>query len=326
VQFFLQEKTMQPVIWYEFDPDEASCKQLEPHAHVVTGGSVFDHSNVFAVVIASLINANDEFMDRIGPSLRAIFRPGIGTDNVDLAAATQRGILVINTPDAPTEATAEHAVALLLAVAKRVVTASRFLQTNDFPRTELLGTEVRDRVLGVIGCGRIGRRVAEICGLGLKMKIIAYDPFLTDVELPGVEFTRDLDDLLPRADFLTLHIPLTAQTRHFIGEAQIKRMKRGSYLINAARGPVVDEKALIRALQDGHLAGAGVDVFDPEPPAGGNPLLYMNNVVCTPHVAAYTDRSHNLSRTSIVDQLIQLTKNQRPPFIVNAQAWPGRMA
>ena len=317
---------MQPVIWYEFTTDEANLKRLEAHARVVCGGSVTELNNVFAVVIGSIIDANGKFMDSIGPSLRAIIRPGIGVDNVDLDAATQRGIMVINTPDAPTESTAEHAVALLMAVAKRVVTGSRFLQTNDFPRTELLGTEVRDRVLGVIGCGRIGRRVAEICGLGFKMKIVAYDPFLTNVELPGVEFTTDLDDLLSRADFLTLHIPLTPQTYHLIGEEQIRRMKRGSYIINAARGPVVDEKALICALQDGHLAGAGLDVFDPEPPAGDNPLLYMNNVVCTPHVASYTDRGQSGMRTGVVDQIIQLLQNQRPPFIINAQAWPGRMA
>lgn len=317
---------MKPTIWYEFTTDEPNRLRLEKEANVVFGGSVDDLDNVFAVVIGSVIDANGAFMDRVGPSLRAIMRPGIGVDNVDLAAASERGILVINTPDAPTESTAEHAVALLMAIAKRVVTGSRFLQTNDFPRTELFGTEVRDRVLGVIGCGRIGRRVAEICGLGFKMKVIGYDPFLTNAEIPGVEFTNDLNDLLERADFLTLHIPLTPDTHHLIGEAEIRRMRRGSYIINAARGPVVDEQALIRALQDGHLAGAGVDVFDPEPPAGDNPLLTMNNVVCTPHVASFTDRGQGGMRTGIVDQILQLIQNERPPFIVNAQAWPGRMA
>lgn len=317
---------MKPVIWYEFTTDETNRKRLEEHAQVVLGGSVHDLENVFGVVIGSIIDANGAFMDRLGPSLRAIVRPGIGVDNVDLAAASERGILIINTPDAPTESTAEHAVALLLAVAKRVVTGSRFMQTNDFPRTELFGTEVRDRVLGVVGCGRIGRRVAEICALGFKMKVIAYDPFITKLDLPYVEFTNDLNDLLERADFLTLHLPLTPETHHLIGEEQIRRLRRGSYIINAARGPIVDEQAMIRALQDGHLAGAGIDVFDPEPPSGDNPLLFMNNVVCTPHVASYTDRGQAGMRTGVVDQLIQLIQRERPPFIVNAQAWPGRMA
>ena len=317
---------MKPVVWYEFTTDEANRKRLEEHAQVAFGGSVHDLENVFAVVIGSIIDANGAFMDRLGPSLRAIVRPGIGVDNVDLAAASERGILVINTPDAPTESTAEHAVALLMAVAKRVVTGSRFLQTNDFPRTELFGTEVRDRVLGVVGCGRIGRRVAEICGLGFKMKVIAYDPFITKLDVPYVEFTNDLNDLLERADFLTLHLPLTAETHHLIGEEQIRRLRRGSYIINAARGPIVDEQAMIRALQDGHLAGAAIDVFDPEPPSGDNPLLHMNNVVCTPHVASYTDRGQAGMRAGVVDQLIQLIQRERPPFIVNVQAWPGRMA
>lgn len=317
---------MKPVVWYEFTTDDTNRKRLEEHAEVAMGGSVDELNNVFAVVIGSIIDANGAFMDRVGPSLRAIFRPGIGVDNVDLAAATARGILVINTPDGPTESTAEHAVALLISVAKRIVTGSRFLQTNDFPRTELFGTEVRDRVLGIVGCGRIGRRVAEICALGFKMKVIGYDPFLSNVDLPYIEFTNDLNDLLERADFLSLHLPLTTETHHLIGEAEIRRMRRGSYLINAARGPVVDEQALIRALQDGHLAGAGLDVFDPEPPMGDNPLLTMNNVVCTPHVASYTDRGQAAMRTGVVDQLIQLIQRERPPFIVNAQAWPGRMA
>jgi D-3-phosphoglycerate dehydrogenase len=320
------EQSMKPVIWYEFPTDDANRQRLEEHAQVVMGGSVFDLQDVFAVVIGAVTNANGDFMDRIGPSLRAIARPGIGVDNVDLAAASERGIMVINTPDAPTESTAEHAVALLISVAKRVVTGSRFLQTNDFPRTELLGTEVRDRVLGVVGFGRIGRRVAEICALGFKMRVIAYDPYCADPGIPYVEFTNDLNDLLGRVDFLTLHLPLTPETHHLIGEEQIRRMRRGSYLINAARGPVVDEQALIRALQDGHLAGAGLDVFDPEPPSGDNPLLSMNNVVCTPHVASYTDRGQAAMRTGIVDQLIQLIQKERPPFIVNPQAWPGRMA
>jgi D-3-phosphoglycerate dehydrogenase len=316
---------MKPLIWYEFTTDDANRRRLEQHAEVVLGGSVHDLSNVFAVVIGSLIDANGAFMDRLGPSLRAIVRPGIGVDNIDLAAASQRGILVLNTPDAPTESTAEHAVGLLMAVAKRIVTGSRYLQNNDFPRTELFGTEVRDRVLGVVGCGRIGRRVAEICGAGLRMKVIVYDPYLSTVGLPYARFTSDLNDLLERSDFVTLHLPLSPETHHLIGEAQIRRMKRGSYLINAARGPIVDEEALICALQDGHLAGAGLDVFDPEPPSGDNPLLHMNNVVCTPHVASYTDRGQAAMRAGVVDQLIQLIQKQRPPFLVNAQAWPGRL-
>ncbi|RIK47443.1 MAG: hydroxyacid dehydrogenase [Chloroflexi bacterium] len=318
---------MRPLIWYEFPVDDANRQRLETVADVVIGGSVMDVRPPFAVVIGSVIPANGEFMDRLGPQLRVIARPGIGVDNVDLDAATQRGIPVIHTPDAPTESTAEHAVALLMAVAKRVVTGTRFLETNAaFPRAEMFGTELRDRVLGVVGMGRIGRRVAEICALGLKMRVLAYDPFLGELEIPGIEFTADLDDLLARADMVTLHVPLTPHTRRLIGADQLHRMKRGSYLVNAARGPVVDEQALIRALQEGHLAGAALDVFDPEPPAPDNPLLRMNNVVCTPHIASYTERGAYAMRTGIVDQLLQLLSGERPRYIVNPDAWPGRFA
>lgn len=315
---------MRPLIWYELPPDDVNRQRLEAAADVVVGGDIADLKNPFGVVISSLIDANGDFMDRLGPSLRVIARPGIGVDNVDLDAATLRGIPVIHTPDAPTESTAEHTVALLMAVAKRVVTGARYLETGAFARTEMFGTELRDRVLGVVGMGRIGRRVAEICGQGLRMRILAYDPFLGTLDIPGVEFTDDLDDLLARADMVTLHVPLTPHTRSLIGEAQLRRMKRGSYLVNASRGPVVDEQALIRALRDGHLAGAALDVFDPEPPAPDNPLLRMNNVVCTPHIASYTDRGSSAMRSGIVDQLLQLIAGERPPYIVNPDAWPGR--
>jgi D-3-phosphoglycerate dehydrogenase len=317
---------MKPVIWYEYTLDEANRQRLETAAQVVSGGPVTANQNVFATVISAMLDAGPAFMDSVGPSLRVIARPGIGTDNVDIPAATARGILVINTPTAPTESTAEHTVALILAAAKRVVTGSRFLETGGFPRAAMLGMELHDRVLGVVGFGRIGRRVAEICGLGLKMRILVYDPFISGGDMPGVEFAKDLNDLLARADVVTLHLPLLPETRGLIGEDQLRRMRPGAYLINAARGPIVDEAALIRALEDGHLAGAGVDVFDPEPPDGDNLLLRMRNVVCTPHIASFTDRGQEAMRTGIVDQLLQLLAGERPANIVNPAAWPGRMA
>lgn len=316
---------MKPVIWYQFGIDDANRARLEQYANIIEGGDVTELENVFAMVIGSLIDANGVLMDQVGPTLRAVIRPGIGVDNVHIADATQRGILVINTPDGPTESTAEHAVALLLAVAKRVVTGTRFLQTGGTDRNIMFGTEVRDRVLAVIGFGRIGRRVAEICSLGLKMRVIAYDPFIESIDTPGVEFTNNLDSLIRQADFVTLHLPATPDTRHLMNGGRLRSMKQGAYLINAARGPIVDEQALIRVLQDGHLGGAGLDVFDPEPPEQDNPLLTMPNVVCTPHTASFTDMGAARMRGGVVDQIIQLLNNERPPHIVNFQAWPGRM-
>jgi D-3-phosphoglycerate dehydrogenase len=186
---------------------------------------------------------------------------------------------------------------------------------------------VRDRVLGVVGYGRIGRRVTEICALGLKMPVVIFDPYLSTIpSLPeGITVVDSLDALLPQIDFLTLHTPLMPETHHLIGERQFRLMKPGSFLINVSRGPVVDEAALIRALQNGHLAGAGLDVFDPEPPMPDNPLLRMTNVVVTPHVASNTDKGYWRMSQSAVDQVLQVLAGERPSFLIDPAAWPGRV-
>lgn len=293
---------------------------VDPNLEQVEGADIF---------IPGGVAVDGALMDRIGPKLKAVCRAGIGVDTVDLDAATARGILVINTPDAPTESTAEHAVALLMAVAKRVMVGDMFLRGNhpDIDRSDMLGTELLDRTLGVVGYGRIGRRVAEICALGLRMNVLAYDPYidLTQATPERVTLTTDLDGLLREAKFVTVHVPLMPNTRHFIGEREMRLMQPGSYLINASRGPVIDEAALIKVLQEGHLAAAGLDVFDPEPPLPTNPLLKMKNVVLTPHIASGTDKGIHAMMHGVADQVIQILQGQRPPSIVNAKAWPGRV-
>jgi len=267
-------------------------------------------------------------MARVGPSLKLIAKPGIGVDNVDIPAATARQILVLNTPDAPTESTAEHAVALLMAVAKRVVVGDMQLRTDrSIPRDEMIGTELLGSSLGVIGYGRIGRRVAEICALGLRMNVLVYDPFinLNQPTPERVTLTTDMDGLLRQSKFVTVHVPLLPNTRHFIGEREMRLMAQGSYLINASRGPVVDEAALIRLLQEGHFAAAGLDVFDPEPPHEDNPLLKMRNVVVTPHIASSTDRGIWGMMHGVADQVIQVLNGERPPSLLNPEVWPGRV-
>lgn len=267
-------------------------------------------------------------LDRIGPSLKLIAKPGIGVDNVDIPAATARQVLVLNTPDAPSESTAEHAVALLMAVAKRVMVGDVYLRNDrTIPREEMIGTELLGRTLGVVGYGRIGRRVAEICALGLRMNVLVYDPYinLNQATPERVTLTSDLDGLLRQANFVTVHVPLMPNTRHFIGERELRLMAKGSYLINASRGPVVDEAALIRILQEGHLAAAGLDVFDPEPPLPDNPLLKMRNVVVTPHIASSTDRGISAMMHGVADQVIQVLKGERPPYLLNPEVWPGKV-
>jgi len=180
--------------------------------------------------------------------------------------------------------------------------------------------------LGVVGYGRIGRRVTEICALGLKMKALVYDPFVPkDTTLPeGVSLIESLDELLSNSDVVTIHTPLMPETHRMIGERELRLMKPDAYLVNASRGPVVDEAALVRVLQDGHLAGAGLDVFDIEPPEAGNPLLQMDNVVSSPHTASNTPQGSQRMSQGVVDQILQLFAGEKPASLLNPDAWPGR--
>lgn len=314
---------MKPKVWLVMPWPEEIIARLEAVAEVV----IAEPDRLPGADAVVPRSADSTFMDHVGPNLKLIARTGIGVDTIDLPAATARGILVTNTPDAPTESTAEHTVALLLAVAKRVTAGDMYLRGGTLPHTALLGTEVKDQTLGVVGYGRIGRRVAEICALGLKMKVLVYDPYSVNPPptTAGVIPINDLDALLAQADFVTLHTPLTPETRCLLGERELRLMKPGSYLINASRGAVVDEAALIKALQSGHLAGAGLDVFDPEPPSLDNPLLKMSNVVLTPHIASNTTAGLSAMFNGAADQILQVLGGERPMFLVNPEAWPGRV-
>jgi phosphoglycerate dehydrogenase-like enzyme len=318
---------MKPKVWTEVNLHPEALARLQAQADVVISSSLDDLAGAEAAIIGrSVVDAG--FIERAGPSLKLVIRHGIGYNTLDVPTATRYGVLACNTPDAPTESTAEQAVGLLLAVAKTIVKSDMVLRANTpWTLADLRGVEVRDRVLGVVGYGRIGRRVAEICGLGLKMPIVVFDPYLTSAAPTAdyVTMASSLDALLPRVDFLTLHTPLMPETHHLIGERELRLMKPGAFLINVSRGPVVDETALIRALQDGHLAGAGLDVFDPEPPMPDNPLLRMANVVVTPHVASNTDKGLWRMSSSVVDQVLQVLAGERPTFLIDAAAWPGRV-
>lgn len=300
---------------------------LHKHAEVLTSGDLADLPGVDAVIVASTTVVDGAFMDRAGPRLKVIGRPGMGYDQIDVLAATERGILVVHVPDGPTESTAEHAVALMLALAKKVMLGDRAMRAGRMTREHLSpGMEVRGRVVGIVGLGRIGRRVAEICLRGLDMRVLAYDPYVPPAQARPSEvvLVPRLEDLLSQADFVTLHVPLLPSTRHLIGEREFNLMKPGAFLINTSRGPVVDEQALIRALTQGHLAGAALDVFDPEPPAPDNPLFQLPNVITTPHLGAYTDKAEERLCCGVATQVVQVLQGVRPPHLVNPEAWPGR--
>jgi D-3-phosphoglycerate dehydrogenase len=235
-------------------------------------------------------------------NLKVIGRAGIGVDNVDIPAATSRGIIVMNTPFGNSITTAEHTISLMLALARQIPEADASTRAGKWEKNKFMGVEIFGKTLGVIGCGNIGSIVADRA-LGLKMKVIAYDPFLspdraTDL---GVEKV-DLDELLKRADFITLHTPLTDKTRNIISADAIKAVKKGVRIINCARGGLVDEAALYDALKSGHVAGAAFDVFVIEP-ATENPLFNLPNVVCTPHLGASTSEAQENVALQIAEQM-----------------------
>jgi D-3-phosphoglycerate dehydrogenase len=267
-------------------------------------------------------------MDQM-PTLVVIARPGIGVDNVDQPAATERGVVVVNTPDAPTVSTAEQTVSLLLALAKRHKPAARILATQGNIFAEPTLVEVKGKVLGLLGIGRIGSTVAQICGHGLGMKVIAFDPFVSPERAAalGVSLRPSMSDVLREADFVSLHLPLTKESRGLINAQALAQMKPTAYLLNCARGPIVDEPALIAALQAGKLAGAGLDVFDPEPPAADNPLLAMENVAATPHSSGFSDGCQLKMGLALAEEIIDALNGKHPANLVNPKVWdsPARL-
>ena len=234
--------------------------------------------------------------------LKVIGRAGIGVDNVDIAAATARGIIVMNTPFGNSITTAEHAITLMLALARQIPEADTSTRAGKWEKNKFLGVEIFGKTLGIIGCGNVGSIVADRA-IGLKMKVIAYDPFLsTERALKlGVEKV-ELDELWRRADFITLHTPLTDKTRNIVNAETLSQMKRGVRLINCARGELVDDAALGAALKSGHVAGAALDVFREEP-ATQSVLFGLPNVVCTPHLGASTMEAQENVALQIAEQM-----------------------
>src|SRR5262249_32151400 len=224
--------------------------------------------------------------------LKAIVRAGVGVDNIDVAAATRRGIVVMNTPGGNTVSTAEHTVALLLALARNVAKANDSLKSGKWDRNKFTGTQLEGKTLGVVGLGRVGLAVAKRAQ-GFGMSVVGFDPFLSAERAQGlgVESGQRLDEPWPRCDFLTLHTPMTAETRNFVGAAELARMKPSVRIINCARGGLIDEVALLEALNAGKVAGAAIDVFEPEPPPAGHPLVNHPSVLVTPHLGASTEEA-----------------------------------
>jgi len=236
-------------------------------------------------------------------NLKVIGRAGIGVDNIDLAAASARGIVVMNTPFGNSITTAEHAIGMMFALARQIPQANSSTQAGKWEKSKFMGVEITGKTLGLIGCGNIGSVVASRA-IGLKMRVVAYDPFLSEIRARelGVEKVEELDELLARADFVTLHLPKTEKSANILSAERIARMKPGARLINCARGGLVDEAAVAAALKSGHLAGAAFDVFSVEP-AKENVLFGLDNVVATPHLGAATTEAQENVALQVAEQM-----------------------
>lgn len=279
-----------------------------------------------AIIAGGRIPYNDELMAQ-APHLRVISRTGIGLDNVDIPAATARGIAVCNAPDAPTISTAEHAIALMFAVAKQLKWYDQGLQSQQRPDFlgQGRGLELYGACLGVVGLGRIGSHVAK-SAQAFGMTVIAYDPFVTAEKAVtlGVTMKPTLEAVLREADVVSLHLPLTPETHGLIDADRLAQLKPGAVFINVARGGLVNEEALYHALESGHLLGAGLDVFVVEPPSPDHPLVGREDVVVTPHIASATTAGKRRLWIAGISHALQVLRGKRPPHLVNPEVWPLR--
>ena len=271
--------------------------------------------------IAARIPYDDHLFD-LAPDLVAVCRSGIGCDTVDFEAAARRGVAVCNVPDGPTVPTAEHALALILATAKRVIpSAVRLRNASGAYYRSHEALELDGKKLGLVGFGRIARRVATY-GTALGMDVIAYDPYLREDSFPPrVQRAASLDELLAPSDVVSVHVPMTAENARMFDAGAFGAMKTGSVFVNAARGGLVDQDALLAALDQGRLLGAGLDVTDPEPLDPDHPLLHHPDVIVTPHVASATAEARARMFGSAVEQALMVMEGRRPPHLVNPDVW-----
>jgi D-3-phosphoglycerate dehydrogenase len=276
------------------------------------------------VLVRSAVQITKEVLAKPG-RLSVIARAGVGVDNVDVDAATAAGVLVLNTPDANTVSTAEHTVALMLALHHRIADAHDHVVGGGWNRGAYLGDQLAGRMLGIVGFGRIGRAVAQRA-LALEMNVIAYDPFVTgESALDGaVKLTKDVNEVLRTADCITLHATLTAENRHMLGAAQFALMKKGARVINCARGALIDEFALAAALNSGQISGAALDVFENEPPEG-SPLLKAKNILLTPHLAASTAEAQLKVSVDAADAIVAYLLRGEIRSAVNVTGLPARL-
>ena len=271
-----------------------------------------------ALVVRSQTRVDAELLDAAAPRLSVVGVASVGIDRIDVEAATRAGVMIVNAPTGNTIAAAEHTMALMLALLRRVPDANASVQAGEWERSRYTGRELRGKTLGIIGLGKIGRAVARRVA-GFEMRVLASDPYLTEEQVAeaGAKLVG-MAELLHRSDVITVHTPLTAQTRHLLGRPQLEATKPGAFVLNVARGGIVDESALADALTSGHLAGAAVDVYSAEPMAADNPLRGAPNLVLTPHLGASTAEAQDRVGLEMAEQVLMALAGVTPPYAVNA--------
>jgi D-3-phosphoglycerate dehydrogenase len=272
------------------------------------------------IVIRSATKLTSEIIDA-AEKLRVIGRAGSGLDNVDRAAASKKGIVVMNTPGGNTITTAEHTIAMMFALSRKIPQATASMKDGKWEKKRFTGVELYNKTLGIVGLGQIGKQVAARAQ-GLEMNVIAYDPFLDEEQAKdmGVE-NVSVEEIFRRADFITFHTPLTAETRNMVNSESIKTMKKGVRLLNCARGGIINEADLLKALESGHVAGAALDVFETEPP-GDNPLLKHEAVICSPHLGAATGEAQVNVAVAVAEQIVDYLKHGTIRNAVNFPSIP----
>ena len=259
------------------------------------------------------------------PKLVAVSTHGAGYDTIDLAACTRAGVVAVNQSGGNAEAVAEHILGMMLGLSKRIVELDRLTRRQaGLDRNRYLGHDLLGKTLGIVGIGHVGTRTARLCGGLFKMRVLAVDPYLTESEVAarGAQKTT-LERVLRESDFVSVSCPLTEETKGMIGRHECALMREGALFFNTARGGIHDEAALLEALRSGHLAGAGLDVWDVEPPPLDHPLLQLDNVIATPHLAGVTHESRENTAHIAAKQLIGILDGERPPRLLNPQVWPA---
>lgn len=305
VQVFVQTEGIEPVVKKTMTADELMAEIAQYDAIVIRSGTK---------LTAELIEAAD--------NLKVIGRAGIGVDNIDVAAATRRGVVVMNTPGGNTVTTAEHAIAMMFSLVRHIPQATSSMRQGKWEKKKFVGFELFNKTLGIVGLGNIGQVVASRA-LGLRMKVVAFDPFFKHdkAKQMGVELV-EMDELLARSHVISVHVPKSTETHHLLGKKAFAAMRDGAYVINCARGGIVDEAAMLAALESGKVAGAGLDVFESEPP-GRIPLLEHEHVICTPHLGASTEDAQVNVAVAVAQQVAAyLTTGE----IANALNFPAMPA